>query len=47
MVGTSEAGVQFSLLRRAQVGAHRVGPADFPDVEPGVGLHLSLDSPKG
>jgi hypothetical protein len=47
VVRAAEAGIEFGLLGRPQVGTHRVGPADFPNVEPGIGLHLCLDSPKG
>jgi hypothetical protein len=47
MVHGAKACVKFSLLRAAQVGAYGIGPSDLPDVQPRVGLHVCLDSPKG
>jgi hypothetical protein len=47
VVRGTKARIEFSLLRSAQVGAHRVGPGYLPDVQPRIGLHVCLDSPKG
>ncbi|WCI07908.1 hypothetical protein PJ267_14895 [Arthrobacter sp. OVS8] len=47
VVAGAEAGIEFGLLGRPEVRSDRVGPGDLPDVEPRVGLHGCLASPKG